>query len=134
MRSVRAGPAKNKSAANVLGEQQSILALFSDKICLTTTTAPQANSTDNWATEANQTANANTANINAYNDAIRAGVAGSVGYFDISDATSSARNSGKWKTDGTASKYTADGLHNTPFGYAEIAASGVVDASLIVRI
>jgi hypothetical protein len=35
--------------------------------------------------------------------------------LEIADVVESSRNSGKWKVDGTAGKYTADGQHLTQF-------------------
>jgi hypothetical protein len=127
------GSGQNKTAATVLGEQQSILAMFADKRCFVTTTAPQSGTTDNWATTANQTVNANSAQIIAFNDAVRAGVSGAVGYFDVADAVESARNSGKWKVDGTAFKWTTDGLHETQFAYLAIKNGGAINTTRITR-
>lgn len=119
------GSGQNKTAATVLAEQQTILGLFSDKRRLTVTTAPQSASSDGWATVASQTVNANSAQIVAFSDAIRVGVAGSLGYFDVADHYESARNSGRWKAPG----FTSDGLHSTVSGYQGIAASEVYAAA-----
>lgn len=128
------GSGQNKTAATVLGELQTILGYFPTKRCLTTTTGgPQTTTTDSWATVANQTVNANSAQIIAYNDAIRAGVANSVGYFEIADQVESARNSGKWWVTGVASATTTDGLHSTQAGYLRIKNSGAVNTALITR-
>ncbi|RUT88012.1 MULTISPECIES: SGNH/GDSL hydrolase family protein [unclassified Mesorhizobium] len=130
---LRSGTGQNKTAATVLGEQQTILGYFSGKRRFTSTTSPSSTSSDSWATATGQTLNTNAAQIAAYNDAIRAGVANSDGFFEIADQVETARNSGKWKFDGTASKWTADGLHASSFGYAAIQASGAVDPSRFVR-
>jgi hypothetical protein len=130
---LRSGTGQNKTAAAVLAEQQTILGYFASKVRFTSTTSPSSTSSDLWATATGQTLNSNAAQIAAYNDAIRAGVAGSSGYFEIADVIETARNSGKWKFDGTASKWTADGLHASPFGYASIQSSGAVDPTRFVR-
>lgn len=130
---LRSGTGQNKTAATVLTEQQTILGYFADKRRYTTTIAPVTTSNNSWANDPNQTLNSNSAQINTYNDAIRAGVAGSLGYFEIGDQMMTARNSGKWKFDGTANKYTADGLHATAFGYQVIQDSGAVDPSRFSR-
>ncbi|PBB68134.1 hypothetical protein CK228_13575 [Mesorhizobium sp. WSM4312] len=130
---LRSGTGQNKTAATVLAEQQTILGYFAGKGRFTTTTEPCTTSNDSWASPTGQTLNTNVAQITAYNDAIRAGVAGSLGYFEIADVSETARNSGKWKSDGTASKWTADGLHASPFGYASIQSSGAVDPSRFTR-
>lgn len=128
------GSGQNKTAATVLGELQTILGYFPTKLCVTTTPGgPNPTSTDNWATLANQTVNANQAQIAAYCAAIRAGVANSIGFWDIMYAIESSRDSGKWWTNGVALATTTDGLHSTQLGYKRIRDLGVVDLSLITR-
>lgn len=128
------GSGQNKTAATVLGELQTILGYFPTKQCITTTPGgPNSTSTDNWATLANQTVNANQAQIAAYCAAIRAGVANSIGYWDLMYAVESSRDSGKWWVNGTAQATTTDGLHSTQLGYKRIRDLGVVDLSLISR-
>ncbi|RTM07420.1 MAG: SGNH/GDSL hydrolase family protein [Hyphomicrobiales bacterium] len=128
------GSGQNKTAATVLLELQSILAMFSDRRCFTTTCGgPNPTSSDNFATTANQAVNANSAQITAYNDAIRAGVANSLGFFEIADQVESARNSGKWWVTGVANATTSDGLHSTQAGYLRIKNSGAVDVNRITR-
>ena len=128
------GSGQNQSAATTLGQLQTILGYFPTKRCLTTTTGgPNTTSTDSWATVANQTINANNAEIAAYNTAIRAGVANSVGYFDIMSAVESSSASGKWWVTGVASATTTDGLHSTQAGYLRIKNSGAIDPNRISR-
>lgn len=124
---LRSGTGQNKTAATVLSEQQQILALFPSKRRLTTTTMTRTTSTDSWATVANQTPIDVSARIIEYNEAIRAGVANSVGYFEIADTLESARNSARWRAPG----FTTDGLHATPTGYAATVAG--VDISKVTR-
>ena len=124
---LRSGTGQNKTAAVVLAEQQQILALFPSKRRLTTTTMTRTTSTDSWATVGNQTPIDVSARIIEYNDAIRAGVANSVGYFEIADTLESARNSARWRAPG----FTTDGLHATPTGYAATVAG--VDISKVTR-
>lgn len=128
------GSGQNKTAATVLTELQSVLGMFSDKRCLTTTCGgPNSTSSDNFATTANQAPNTNSAQITAYNDAIRAGVANSAGYFEIADQVESARNSGKWWVTGVANATTTEGLHSTQAGYLRIKNSGAINAALVTR-
>lgn len=131
--SLRSGTGQNKTAAAVLAEQQTAFALFAGKKIFTKTTEPSATSSNSFTTTANQTLNSNAVEIAAFNDAIRAGVPGAQGYFEIADQIESARNSGKWKVDGTNFKYTADGLHPSVFAHALIAASGAIDPARFVR-
>lgn len=58
---------------------------------------------------------------------LRAGDAGHplVGYFETADAVETARNSGKWKVDGTANKYTSDGVHPNALGHQTMADASV---------
>jgi len=109
-----------------------------------TTCTPQTSSTDSWATLANQTINGFETKRTGFNDWLRdgapldittklpvaVGTASSttivrmgtinhpaLGYIEVADTLETSRNSGKWKTNGTASFYTADGLHPTVNGY-----------------
>lgn len=119
-----------------------------------TTITPKTTSSDSWATTANQTpfsgdsdrvllnnwlrdgspmlAGAAAATGSSANGTLRAGMAGHplAGYFEVADTVESARDSGKWKVDGTANKYTSDGTHPTAFGHTA-AAAGIVVASLL---
>jgi len=115
-----------------------------------TTITPSCTSTDNFATLANQSAAANFSTSGngtreQLNDWLRdgapivSGAAASVGsspalragdaahpihaVLDMADAVESARNSGRWRVDGNAAKWTADGLHPTSFAHKEAAAS-----------
>jgi lysophospholipase L1-like esterase len=45
------------------------------------------------------------------------------GWFETADTVESARNSGKWKATGSASGYTADGVHPSQTGHAAMAAA-----------
>ena len=130
--SLRSGGAgQAKTAAAVLAEQQQVLALFPTKGRIVTTTAPQASSSNSYVDQAGQTVNANSAQIIAFNDAVRAGVANVIGYIDLADAAESTRNSGKWKTDGTVRAFTTDGLHATPLGYQQVNSLELPDLNYI---
>lgn len=114
------GSGQAKTAVQVLAEQQQVLEMFPTKTRIVTTTAPSTSSSNNFVDQAGQTVNANSAQIIAFNEAVRAGVANSVGSIDLADAAESSRNSGKWKTNGTARAFTSDGLHSTTLGYREV--------------
>lgn len=117
------------------------------------TITPKTTSTDSFATLANQTAAANFSTAGngtreQLNDWLRDGApisggaavavgtvgalrAGDTGHplydvFDVCSVVESSLNSGKWKVDGTANKWTSDGVHPNQFSYLEIA-SGVID-------
>jgi lysophospholipase L1-like esterase len=124
-----------------------------------TTITPSVTSSDSYATTANQTAAANfstggagtrellndwlrdgaplingaPAAIGATTGSIRAGNADHPLYqvIEFADVVESARNSGKWKVDGTANKWTSDGLHPSPYAYGQIAASGALTAAML---
>ncbi|GAB4068637.1 SGNH/GDSL hydrolase family protein [Ancylobacter sonchi] len=49
--------------------------------------------------------------------------------FDVADAAESSRNSGKWKVNGAANWFTADGLHPTRAGNLAIAAAGAINTA-----
>ena len=93
---------------------QNLVAKFNGKKFVAVTMEPLSTSTDSWATTANQTANTN---ITTVNDFVRAS---GVPYLELSDATSSAHNSGKWKVNGSNLYFTVDGLHATNQGDFQI--------------
>lgn len=134
---------------------------FAQKKVLQTTITPQTNSTDSWATTANQTAKTNFSTAGngtreQLNDWLRDGAPilngvavvtgtnaigtlriGSAGHpldsvWDVADQVESARNSGKWKVDATANKWTADGVHPSQYGYQTAAAALVGNVSQLV--
>lgn len=77
------------------------------------TAPPFTTSTDSWATTTNQTPTAYNAARVAFNGWVRTTPSLLTGYFEVADTVESSRDSGKWKVDGTANKYTADGVHQT---------------------
>lgn len=114
--------------------------------CYTDTILPSTTSTDSWATTANQTKNANEPQRLTYNAWVRAGmpidpttklrvavgtsgalVTGQAGHpfagwFETTDQVETARDSGLWKVDGTAFKWTVDGIHPSTLGHTSMAA------------
>lgn len=99
------------------------------KRCYQTTITPKTTSTDSWATTANQTVTGQEsvkAGTGSVNEWIRANTAAIDGYFETADVLESARDSGKWKVDGTANKYTPDGIHPDVDGYVLVQSSEVV--------
>ena len=99
------------------------------------TIGPRTTSTDSWATVANQSVQ--DAGVNAirlsYNAWVRGGGNGQDGYFDIADAEESARDSGKWKVNGSANYFTSDGIHESSAGNQAIRASGVIPSYLFLN-
>lgn len=87
------------------------------------TLTPSTTSTDSWATAGNQTKNAAETVRVALNDWIRTQPTGLAGYIEAADAVETARNSGLWKSDGSANTFTADGVHPSAAGHALIAAT-----------
>jgi hypothetical protein len=83
------------------------------------TVYPDSTGAWNLADGSDQTVSGHLAELIAYNTWIRSGgavAAGFAGYFEVADFNEMApRNSGKWKADGTTSKYTSDGLHGSTF-------------------
>lgn len=96
-----------------------------------TTITPKTTSTDSWATTANQTTASSSQELvrTQLNDWIRTVPAPLTGYFEIADIVETSRNSGIWKATGSASGYTADGLHPTAAMHTLMAAG--VDLSQI---
>lgn len=92
-----------------------------------TTITPQSTSTDDWATTANQTPYANSGpasirtDLNAW---IRTVPPPLSGYKEVADIVETARDSGKWKNDGsTANLWTVDGTHLSDYGAQQVAAA-----------
>lgn len=127
-------------------------AMTTNSLIVQTTITPSATSSDNFATLASQAAapffstagNGTRELLNewlrdgapikdgapaaiAAMDAIRIGHSAHPlgGVLELADTVESARNSGKWKVDGTAFKWTGDGIHPSNYGYVQgaIAAS-----------
>lgn len=93
-----------------------------------TTITPRTTSTDSWATTANQTAVAGNTNRVTYNGVVRAGsISGAAGFFEIADVVESARDSGLWKVNASASWYTADGTHGTNTAYQAVRDAGPIN-------
>lgn len=66
--------------------------------------------------------------------ALRMGQAGHplYGLFEVADVVETARNSGRWKTDGTIQKYTKDGIHPNQAMCIMIRDSGAIDPTRLV--
>jgi lysophospholipase L1-like esterase len=75
------------------------------------TLVPGTNTTDSWATTANQAPKTGDSTRIAVNDWIRSKPAPLTGFFDFADVCETARNSGLWKVNGTANYATSDGIH-----------------------
>ncbi len=112
------------SAALTLANQAAIRALYPSKRFHLTTITPKTTSTDNWATLVNQTVIANEAQLQAYNAAVLANAMGYAPPLDFASILESSLGSGKWKVDGTANKYTGEGIHCTPFAYGLFPGAG----------
>lgn len=127
-----------RTDAQLRTDINTMAAYFAGKTIFLTTLAPETTSTDSWATTANQTAVANFSTAGngrreTHNAWRRTVPSGFTACFEIADVVESARDSGKWQVDGTASKYTADGVHATTFAYSAIVSSGAVLLAAIHR-
>ncbi len=112
------------TAAATLATQAAIRALYPTKRYHLTTITPKTTTTDAWATLANQTLIANEAQLQAYNVAVLANAMGYAPPLDFASVLESSLGSGKWKVDGTANKYTVDGIHCSPFAYGLFPGAG----------
>jgi hypothetical protein len=128
------GSGQNKSAATVLGELQTTIGLFTgvEKV-ITCTVAPNTSGAWTLVNGSDQTLNANQAAIQTYNEAIRAGVANSDGFFELAAPLSHASVSQKWLATGAVAGITGDGLHAVQAGYNLLAAtdSSFPEAALV---
>lgn len=120
------------SPATIKTSLETLIAVFPARVKKTVCPLMMtSSSTDSWATTANQTTNSNESDRVSINTTIRAsGVTGqNNGYFEVIFPVESANNSGKFKVDGTANKYTSDGIHLVPAGYT-LGCTGVNSAQL----
>lgn len=120
--------AGGSSAATLLSDMEAIHDLAPTLPCYLCTIQPVSSSTDNWATTANQTTSASDSVRLAANTLIRSVPAWAAGYFDISAPVEVTGS--KWPVDGTAGKFTADGLHASQYGYYTIQYAGVIDPTV----
>jgi hypothetical protein len=114
----------------VAGLLPTLFAQLSSKPIWMCTIAPVSTSSDSWATTTNQTTHATNAERVAFNNLIRAGIAGTEGYFELADVVESARDSGKWKAPGP---YTDDGIHGLRLADMACQASGIVNPGWFQR-
>lgn len=96
------------------------------------TISPVTTSTDSWATTVNQTQHVSNPNRTAVNDWIRSKPSPLIGYAEVADAVETARNSGIWKSvgSGETSAMTADGTHETSYGYNKIVIANAITSAL----
>jgi hypothetical protein len=126
---------ENQTAAATLAQIDTIMGYFPTKrILLTTLGGPNSSSSNSFIDAAGQTVNANQAQMTLYNDAIRAGRSPAIGFVEIDDQLSTARNSGKWWTNGGAFGTTVDGLHSSQLSYQRVRDSGAFKASMFSRV
>lgn len=101
-----------QSTANIEIWIKNLAALFTIPVYWMTY-EPITTSSDTWATQGNQTTNGTMKTkwdtINA--DLRRMSIPGVSGVIDVNKVAESYQQSGKWITNGTASYYTADGIH-----------------------
>lgn len=79
------------------------------------TVAPRSTGAWTAADGSDQTANAASAAIDSLNVLILANAAGHDGVYDVSSVARLGTNQDKWNANGTAAKYTGDGLHESAF-------------------
>jgi hypothetical protein len=91
-------------------------------VVIQTTITPRTTSTDSWATAGNQTLYSAAENTirTQFNAWVRTLPAPLSGYIEAADTVESARDSGKWKTDGTANKWTSDGIHPSTYAHDQL--------------
>lgn len=111
------------SAATLLARQETIRQRYLSKVFHLATVNANTTSTDSWATLGNQTVQSFEAAKVTYNTAVRAGIAGYGSFYECAGVTETALNSGKWKSDGTAFKYTVDGVHPSVYAALQYAAA-----------
>lgn len=117
-----------QSSAQLIASLQTIWALArSGQKILQTTVTPSATSTDGWLTLANQTPTAQASTRLTFNTAVRAGLAGTVGFIDVASVLESG-STGKWVVAPSPPYSGSDGqgVHPTPAGYALLQPAGIM--------
>lgn len=120
--------------ATCIARLQTLYALMpSRQIFQTTMLMRVASSSDNWTTLNGQNTGgvANEPGRKTLNRAIRAGIPGMTGYFDVDSVLESSFESGLWRvaadSHSNTAPYTVDGTHTTDSGQYVVRDSGVID-------
>jgi hypothetical protein len=106
------------------------LAQMSGKPTYGTTIPAETNSTDNWATLANQTTKIDTDPLNGL---IRNGITGEIGIFDVAAGLDPTDQQKFPVSAGTPFYSTPDGIHENSTGNLLIRNSGVIQPSVLQR-
>lgn len=117
-----AGFTASQTASNL----SAIASYFPGRQMFTATIEPISASTDGWTTVANQTVDSTNAGRIQLNAAIRAGLAGYAGFFEVADILESGRDSGLWRV-WAGRALTGDGIHAVPLGNQLLEDSGAID-------
>ena len=115
-----------RTEEQIIADLETIVGYFPGKRVWLGTIEPKTTSTDGWVSISGQTVDSANAVRIAVNNAIRAGLKGASGYFDIADVLERGRNSGVWRVYG-GQPLTDDGLHSNRLGYQVVEDSGVID-------
>ncbi len=129
---------RTRTPAQLLADMKTVRALFPGLAFFACTLMPVSTSTNGFIDVLNQTPDADDADILAYNDLLRAGVAEFTGYFDVYDAIASSRASALWAPNPSANLWVHNdagnlGLHTTGPGNIVIQNSGVINPARITR-
>ncbi len=105
----------HSTAAQLKALNATIAGYYPTKRVYRATLDPETSSTNNFIDLLNQTLRngSDEAQRLLYNADVRNDAA----YFDCAGVSESSLNSGKWRIDGTANKYTSDGIHPSPTLY-----------------
>jgi len=121
------------SAASVEAQLATLYQLFGPRVLKTQMTAwpSSASSSNSFIDAAGQTAASYNAARVTLNTGLRAGPIPFLnnGIYEVAWVLEESHDSGKWVFDGTANKYTSDGIHPTVAGYDLIVSSGGIDTA-----
>lgn len=124
-----------RTSAQLITDLQAIWATFPAGTKIQQATiSPETTSTDAWATTGNQTISSGNTSRVTFNTALRNSGSSPIsgmnnGFQEYAWAIESSHDSGLWAVDGTANKYTVDGVHPSPFGYSQ----PITDMSRLTR-
>lgn len=123
------------SLSSVTSRLTSIVGYFSETCRVwTITIEPISTSSDGWTTVGGQLVVATNPNRTAFNDFIRAGVAGATGYFEFADYVETGRNSGIWRIFETGIAPTSDGVHMNDAGHTIVDKIAPLDPRIVAGI
>lgn len=119
----------SQTSAQLVTSLGTFYGLLGGKPIWQTTLQPVTTGAWTLADGSDQTVFANEAQRVVFNNAVRAGIAGTQGHFDLSAVVELAIDGGKWK----APNYTSDGTHELKLANRAYQAAGIMNPGIFTR-